>query len=167
MSKAASACSDNGRSIATALRQTERADGWRRHHAGRRHRSRGRSSAEKRWGASIFMMLINPAMFGCADEFRHEAQWLSPDKTREQKHRLRDRFITSLWVIFLRAALRRSVRDGDPDSLTFVTAGRPAVSSARLRFFARISHVSIRLLLRTCEWRGAFCLPHKSACASR
>jgi LDH2 family malate/lactate/ureidoglycolate dehydrogenase len=37
----------------------------------------GRADETTHWGAAIFALLINPAMFGGADAFRREAQWLA------------------------------------------------------------------------------------------
>ena len=44
----------------------------------------GRADETKHWGASVFALLINPAMFGGADAFRREAQWLA-DSCRSAK----------------------------------------------------------------------------------
>jgi L-lactate dehydrogenase len=46
----------------------------------------GRADETKHWGASVFALLINPAMFGGADAFRRETQWLA-DSCRSAKPR--------------------------------------------------------------------------------
>jgi LDH2 family malate/lactate/ureidoglycolate dehydrogenase len=46
----------------------------------------GRADETNHWGASVFALLINPAMFGGADAFRREAQWLA-DSCRSAKPR--------------------------------------------------------------------------------
>ena len=37
----------------------------------------GRAEAPERWGASVFVQVIDPALFGGADEFRRETGWLA------------------------------------------------------------------------------------------
>ena len=46
----------------------------------------GRSNPEPHWGASVFIMVMNPELFGGAAKFKQEAQWLG-DSCRSSKPR--------------------------------------------------------------------------------